>query len=183
MRFTWKERFRRCCVSIGILMVAAFLYGIDWHYPILPPELRLIFFNETSSLPRGVYLRIPAWYLHDGDFVVFTPNEETSMLATSRSWSRPNEYFLKKIGAIEGEDYQIDAATKSFFANRRYIGQVIPKDRNDEPMPIHAGDFIVPKGEFLPIGTNPRSFDGRYTGTVSVKNIHAKVIPFITEMH
>ena len=36
------------------------------------------------------------------------------------------------------------------------------------------------RGEFLPIGTNPRSFDGRYTGTVPLKNIKARVIPLIT---
>ena len=47
-------------------------------------------------------------------------------------------------------------------------------------MPEHRGSFVVPKREFLPIGTNPKSFDDRYTGTVPLKNITASVIPLLT---
>ena len=64
--------------------------------------------------------------------------------------------------------------------NGRYIGQAYPQDQEGRPMPEIRGSFLVPEEEFLPIGTNPRSFDGRYTGTVPLKNIKARVIPLIT---
>lgn len=78
------------------------------------------------------------------------------------------------------ESYEIESGTLQFKANGRYIGQSYPEDREGRPMPEHRGSFVVPDGEFLPIVTNIRSFDGRYTGTVPLKNITASVIPLLT---
>ncbi|WP_196601148.1 S26 family signal peptidase [Pectinatus frisingensis] len=144
-------------------------------------NIPFLYFNSTASIAKGIYLKVPARNFHDGDYIVYEPTAATTDLAFDRQWiSNKNECFIKQIGAIEGEHYKIDSDTLQFTVNRRYIGQVFTKDREGKSMPALRGDYTVPENEFLPVADNPRSFDGRYTGTVPIKNIKAKVIPLIT---
>lgn len=150
----------------------------------VPDEYRIIYLNDTPSVPRGIYLRIPNMIdLADGAYVVFTPNEKAIEEGTARGWFKEDTLFLKKVGAVAGESYHIDVTTHQFFANGTYIGQTQSTDSKKRPLPKLFGDFIVPDGEFLPVGEHPMSFDGRYTGTVPIKNIHARVVPLFTEFH
>lgn len=150
----------------------------------VPPQYRIIFYNGTTSTPRGIYLRIPNFTdLPDGAYVVFSPNEATTKFGKDHGWFKEDTFFLKQVGAVAGESYRIDPVTLQFFANEKYIGQVSRNTSQGTALPFQRGDFIVPDGEFLPVGLHPRSFDGRYTGTVPEKNILARVVPVFTELH
>ena len=85
-------------------------------------------------------------------------------------------FFLKEIGGVAGDSYYI-SKDLNFYINGKYIGKVSATDKENRPMPFNPGLNIIPEDSFLPIGTNPKSFDGRYTGAVSNKAIIAKVIP------
>ncbi|MBP2629494.1 MAG: hypothetical protein H6Q70_122 [Firmicutes bacterium] len=146
-------------------------------------QSKLFYFNETASLPRGLYLKVPIRNLQDGDYVVYELTADTKKLAVSRQWIKEDEMFLKKIGAMPNETYCIDPDTLQFFANGKYVGQVFLEDRKQLPMPVLRGAYVVGEDEFLPVADNPRSFDGRYTGTVPIENIKSKVIPLLTEFH
>ena len=88
--------------------------------------------------------------------------------------------FLKRVGAIAGDVYSI-GDQGSFCINGVYIGDVRKLDSSDRPLPqLTQGDYVVPDGAFLPIADTTRSFDGRYTGTVSLARIRAVVIPVLT---
>ena len=44
---------------------------------------------------------------------------------------------------------------------------------------ISGDKYEIAEGEILPAGTNVKSFDGRYTGTIKESEIEAKVVPII----
>ena len=176
---TTKKSHRFMVVAVIFAVVLMGWWGVS-HVPKLPAEYRILYYNHTDSLPRGLYLRMPQGELQDGDYVVFEPTEAITSVAYERGWLSPGVKFMKRVGAVAGESYEVELETLQFKANEKYIGQVYEEDREGRLMPKIRGKYVVPCGEFLPVGTNPRSFDGRYTGTVPLRNITAKVIPLIT---
>lgn len=162
-------------LTIAIVMVGAQVLGFD----IKKPDM--LVWNSTESLPRGLYLKIPK-KPETGDVVVFKPTEMERRYAVARGYlPRPNALFLKRVGAMPGDTYRV-AHDGVFTINGEYVGQVQERDSKDRPLPqlVRDFDFVVPQGEFLPITTVARSFDGRYTGTVPIKNIESVVIPILT---
>jgi len=156
-----------------MLTTAAF----GWQFP----EQNIVFFNQTASVPVGFYVRVPDRPLARGDYVVYEMTEVTRRYAVARGYvTKPTEPFLKRVGAIAGDSYSIDAETRRFFIDGSYIGDVFERDRMERPLPQQEGAFIVSEGEFLPIGESTRSFDGRYTGTVPTSHIIAIVVPLLT---
>lgn len=141
----------------------------------------IIYFNTTPSIPIGLYLRIPATTVRKGDIVSYIPPQEVVNEIIRLNGEEPKQtYFLKYVGALEGDSYTIDQNTKSFIVNGEYIGSVRDKNGKDLPMPNLNGTHIVAKDEFLPIAPNPASFDGRYTGTVPIHLIISRAIPLLT---
>lgn len=141
---------------------------------------KVIYFNVTSSLPQGFYLRIPSKEFRRGDYIVYEPSEEVKKLIVKNGWGDGERDFLKKVGAIAGEKYLIDAETLKFEIEGKYIGQVYETDNKGNTLPKLRGEFEVPEGYVLPIATNARSFDGRYVGVISEKIIKARVVPILT---
>ena len=129
----------------------------------------VFFLNITDSLPLGLYLRVPATEFQRGDYIVYEPSEEVRQIVASYGWGDGEHTFLKQIGAVAGEHYAIDEETKKFQIEGELRGQVFETDAQGHPLPKLRGEFIVPDGHVLPIATNPRSFDGRYTGTIMGK--------------
>ena len=133
---------------------AFWLSGHSIDLPKLPQEKALFFLNTTASLPQGLYMRIPNWFLRDGDYVAYVPTKETAEVAVSRGWLQINELLLKKIGAMPGEGYDINPSTMQFSVQGRYLGQVFAEDREGNAMPAHYGKHVVPSRDFLPVGTS-----------------------------
>ena len=135
------------------------------------------FLNITDSLPLGLYLRIPGREFQCGDYIVYEPSEEVQRMVADYGWGDGNHVFLKQIGAVAGEHYAVHEATHEFTVEGMCRGRVFDTDTQGQPLPRLRGEFIVPEGHILPVATNPRSFDGRYTGTIPVDSIRTKVIP------
>ena len=99
----------------------------------------------------------------------------------SNGWMAYDEsphLFLKKVGALSGDRYTV--LCRSFFVNGQYLGEAIIEDSKGRPLPLAIGTHIVPEREFLPVAAySARSFDGRYTGTVPLDCIVARVIPIL----
>ena len=141
---------------------------------------KMIYFNVTSSLPQGFYLRIPCKDCRRGDYIVYEPSEEIKTLIIKNSWGDGKRGFLKKVGATAGEKYSVDAETLKFEIEGKYIGQVYETDNAGNVLPKLRGEFEVPKGYVLPIATSARSFDGRYSGAIPKSQIKARVVPILT---
>lgn len=184
MKLPCIKQSRKILGICGFLLAGVAVFALSFTkipLPKLPPEDSLFFLNETASLRQGLYLKIPSWFYHNGDYVVYMPTAEASELIESRHWMPEHtDFLLKKIGAMEGEEYDVDPRTMNFSIRGKYVGQAFAEDRQGNPMPVKYGRHVVSMGEFLPVGTAPRSFDGRYTGTIPMDHICAKVIPLVT---
>ena len=159
-------------------------------------EDKWFYLNESASLDLGIYIKVPDVILclqgrdfmeyRKGDYVVFEPNTEALEFAKERKYIEGTSLFLKKIGALYGDTYAVQAINKKhylFFINHKLYGEVLKTDKNGKPMPIKEGRFEVPQDYFLPIGDSERSFDGRYTGVVKLSNIKSIVTPLYTGLH
>lgn len=137
----------------------------------------IFYLNVTSSLPRGLYMKIPSKEFIRGDYIIYEPTEEVKALIVKNDWGDGNHDFLKKVGAVSGEKFSINADTLIFEIEGEYIGKVFEKDNVGHELPKLRGEFEVPQDCVLPIATSARSFDGRYSGVISNKKIKAKVMP------
>lgn len=139
---------------------------------------QFLYLSLSDSLAYGLYISIPSDNIKVGDYVAYEVPPNVKQCIDEHEWGLP-VVFIKKVGATEGMEYYIDGHGR-FFADNRYLGTVLKKDSAGHEMPSLKGVHVVPKGEFLPVGTHGLSFDGRYTGTVPVSAIKSRVLPFIT---
>ena len=140
----------------------------------------IVYVNVTSSLPQGFYVKVPSTNYQRGDYIVYEPSEEVKKIVVKNGWGVAKYDFLKKVGAIAGDTYSISSRNLSFAINGEYIGHVYETDTKGNELPKLRGEFKVEEGYILPIATSARSFDGRYSGTISESRIKAKVIPILT---
>lgn len=139
------------------------------------PEL--VFVNVSPSIPCGIYLRVPATTLRNGDTVVYDPPAEIKQFCLDNGWMPYEQmYFIKK-AAVSGTHYQVG---RRFIIDGKDIGPVVETSPSGVKLPDHHGNFIVSDDNFLPYGTDTKSFDGRYEGTLSKDRIIARVVPIWT---
>ncbi len=180
-----KLRRKNRLYLIGLLIFLTFLFGIGK----LPVEKNkdsqtgheMFYTNSSPSIPRGIYLKVPRLSLDRQDYVVYKPPAECVAIAMSKGWiTNPDILFVKHIGGLDGDMYEV-SRERGFYINHQYHGHISEEDALGQIIPHEEGTYIISGNKFLPVGDNPRSFDGRYTGPVPMENIQAKVIPFITE--
>ena len=137
-------------------------------------------YNRTASLPIGFYLRIPS-SASRGDLVIYDPPEDVIAFSLAHGYMENEKaLFLKRVGATAGDTYVIDE-NGDFYVDGNYVGPVSTADSKGKPLPQLERGILhtVPEGEFLPLGDSTRSFDGRYTGTVSLSRIQSRVVPLL----
>ena len=123
-------------------------------------EDKWFYFNQSESLPLGIYMKIPNFILSlqgrepdtikKGDYVVFLPNEETLKIALERHYLDESTFFLKKVGGRYGDSWMIDEEY-NFYLNGEYYGNVFSKDRHGNNMPVRMGTFQIKKDEVLTV--------------------------------
>lgn len=175
-RLKWTKKSVCIVFIVSLMAIGHLVLGMGW---VKPPK-NFIVFNKTESLPPGYYVAVPMNEIHTGDLVVFDLPEDMKCYAVDRGWMGADEPLLKKVGAVEGDTFQVD--DRFFSINGKYVGPIFNKDSQGLPMPKKLrGSFEVPKGYILPIAPRrPNSFDGRYFGAVPLSSVKAKVIPLIT---
>lgn len=141
------------------------------------PEV--FYLNVTSSLPVGLYMKIPCEELKRGDYIVYEPSQSVKEIVVKNGWGDGRHDFLKKVGAVAGDKYSIDAKTLVFESAGKYVGLVYEEDNRGNQLPKLRGEFVVPEGCVLPVATSSRSFDGRYSGAIETRQIKARVVPIL----
>lgn len=139
----------------------------------------VFYLNVTASLPTGLYMRIPSGEIRRGDYIVYEPSQTVKEIVVKNGWGDGRHDFLKKVGAVAGDTYSINAKTLVFEAAGKYVGMVYETDNRGNPLPKLRGEFVVPEGCVLPVATSARSFDGRYSGAIEKSRIKAKVVPIL----
>ncbi len=167
------------CSAAAALILWLVIYVLPCFGRIIDGPLVI---NQTASVPLGIYMKIPG-KIRSGDYVLFEPEDWVKELKRQNGWVNPEEEdlpFIKK-AVTAGHRYTIDNHTASFIVDGRYIGQIFRDDNKGHEMPKQRqGTYIVPDGMFLPVGEASHSFDGRYTGPVSMERIIHRLVPVLT---
>ena len=157
-----------------IVGIAMFLFVIILNSTFDP----LVFYNTSSSIPKGFYIKtFSGGELEKGEIVVFDPPLEIAQYANERGYLPGGISMMKKVAATEGDDVKI--IDGSFLAAGECYGELSSEDssgRSLEPYP-YDDNYKVAKGEFIAVGTHPRSWDSRYYGPIPTDRIKARVRP------
>lgn len=140
----------------------------------------VLYVNDSPSMPRGLYwIRLGELPTEHGEVVVFRPAPAFAHFIYGRGWLPRGMPLIKPVGGLPGDIYCIIDAR--FVVDGEDAGPIFARDTQGLPVPQIAGCHRVARGTFLPVSSFiPRSFDGRYMGTVPVSNVVGTGVPVLT---
>jgi conjugative transfer signal peptidase TraF len=136
---------------------------------------KYIFYNYTESLPRGFYIRVPGEEpIKKGDLIAFVPPQTAKKIIDERKYLKPDYYLLKRVIGVPGDS--IDTSKDHLIINHRPTGEFLSHDKEGRPISKYSFSGCLKKGEYYTgIPEKKNSFDSRYFGPVSKKNIIGKI--------
>lgn len=156
--------------NVLVITASMLFYLLTAGYISLP---HMLIYNYTASLPTGWYWLEDTDRISRGDIVLCDAEQDIMQLALQRKWIKKDTHFLKYVYGIPGDIYEIRA--NRYIVNGEDKGEIKRIDTEGRPMPLLTdGKYTVPDG-YLLIGTEAEnSFDSRYYGPVSLKNVYKK---------
>jgi conjugative transfer signal peptidase TraF len=148
--------------SIAILITALFLTMI-W-----PPRPALVW-NASASSPIGLYRVEAPGELARGDMVVAWAPREARRLAAERHYLPSNVPLVKRVAAGPGD--RVCAAGEAVFVNGELAARRREADLSGRPLPAWSGCFDLVQGQLLLLMPGEGSFDGRYFGLTSARDV------------
>lgn len=128
--------------------------------------------NLSTSIPAGIYLKLPLDDIKKGDIVIFDMPEDIDKFVHEREYIvKKCHSFIKIVGGIEGD--RIEKKDNFLYINNEKIGKISLTDTIGRRLP-QIENFKVSKNKFFPIGSHINSFDGRYYGEVEKNLIRNK---------
>ncbi len=112
----------------------------------------------------------------NGDYLVFQGDQREISAHTKPMVNKTLDRLIKKVGCAPGETLTRDDQ-REFFCNGCFVGKALETDSLKRPLPQFQFSGIVPDNCFFMIGTNPRSYDSRYFGFITVDKIRHKALP------
>lgn len=142
--------------------------------------------NLTSSVKKGVYKVYSTECLKKDDYIALCLNEKNSDSIFKKSYIKKGhdcygryESLLKKIIAIPNDEIEIN---KNFILVNGHKTNltILEMDRNNKPIPKNNYTNKFKLNGYWVIGdNNPNSFDSRYFGEISKKQILYKAVPLL----
>lgn len=151
---TTAPRTARAAIGAGLVVI-----GLGLAVQAAPP---LALLNESSSLPKGLYLRAFDQTPRQGA-VVALDQPPAARRYLAKLGMPPHIPLLKRIAATGGE-LVCRSGGKLQWAGRSVTA--LPRDRRGAPLPAWSGCRLLAADELLVIGDTPTSFDSRYFGPV-----------------
>jgi conjugative transfer signal peptidase TraF len=152
------------CAAIGLLLATA-----------LTVDSRLLIWNATASVPRGLYARasgLPA----TGDFALAWLPADIRALADTRRYLPLTVPALKPIAASAGDT--VCASQDAISINGREVARRAVADHFGRALPTWEGcRTLAPRQVFLLSTHAADSFDGRYFGPSDTADVIEKVTP------
>ncbi|MCF0171887.1 MAG: S26 family signal peptidase [Fusobacterium varium] len=126
--------------------------------------------NVTPSLPRGIYLLLPAKDIKKGDLVIFDIPKEIKDCGYIPSYTK---VLLKQVGALETD--KVEVKDSILYISKQEYGKIYKQDNLGRNLPVVSANNLQPKRDyFLPLAPHINSFDGRYYGTIKLDKIKNK---------
>jgi conjugative transfer signal peptidase TraF len=140
---------------------------------------KLLLWNASASVPRGLYFLRAARPLHIGELVSLAPPNALAGLLAARGYLPLGVPLLKHIAALSGQTVCRHARTVTI--DGRAVVVVRERDTQGRPLPSWRGCRLLRDGDvFLLNPAVPDSFDGRYFGALPANRITARAEPLWT---
>ncbi|WP_230463172.1 conjugative transfer signal peptidase TraF [Sphingobium sp. Cam5-1] len=164
-----RRKWLRRTVLLGIGMAAL---GLTIAQPPLP---RLVW-NASASAPIGLYAVSPGTAPGRGDMVIAWPPAAARQLAAHRRYLPANVPLVKRVVAVAGDT--ICGTDRTVTVNGRPVALRRAADAAGRPLPAWQGCIrLAPGMVFLLMAETPDSFDGRYFGPTSARDVIGRAIP------
>jgi conjugative transfer signal peptidase TraF len=130
---------------------------------------RRLVWNQTPSVPRGLYLRRASTGVAVGSMVVFAVPASVRSLVRERRYLPPGATLMKRVVAMPGDRVCLDGET--YVVNERPIARVRIADSRGRSLPVFRFCGQVPPGRAFVATSAPLSFDSRYFGPVPLETL------------
>jgi len=137
--------------------------------------------NLTDSVPVGLYFMDYDSEIQTGDIISFQLFGEAGEMMKGRGYVSDHTPLIKFVAGTKGDRFCIDS-NRNFTINDGIIGKALEHDGNGQPLPRIEGCRMLAHDEILVVGSGIRSFDSRYFGPISVKNVVAKLKAISTKL-
>lgn len=129
------------------------------------PALALV--NESPSVPRGLYLRVPGASLQRG-VLVATPQPAAARPYLARLGMPPEVLLIKRVAAAGGDRVCREGGVVRVGSRRVEARE---RDRRGVALPRWSGCRRLAPDELFLLGDTPESFDSRYFGPVRAADV------------
>lgn len=160
-RRTW--RFRLILTAGLAVLITALLLTLVW-----PPRPVLVW-NASESSPIGLYRVDSPGAIARGDMVIAWAPREARRLAAERHYLPSNVPLVKRVAAGPGD--RVCAAGEAVFVNGALVAHRREADLSGRPLPSWSGCFDLGQGYLLLLMPGENSFDGRYFGLTSARDV------------
>lgn len=142
---------------------------------VVHPVPRLIW-NETASVPVGLYRLHADHALHVGDLVAVRLPEREAMLLARRGYLPSGVPLLKPVAALRGQS--VCRIGVHVTVDGKPAGDAQSGDHWGRPLPVWQGCRHLASGEvFVMNPAEPHSLDGRYFGPLPVSTVIGRATP------
>jgi conjugative transfer signal peptidase TraF len=141
---------------------------------VAPPPPRLVW-NASASAPIGLYRVTPGAPLERGDMVIAWAPAGPRALAAQRHYLPGNVPLVKRVAGVPGQ--RICAVGSGIFVDGRRVAARLARDPSRRPLPWWRGCMTLQNGALFLLMDAPASFDGRYFGPTSARDVIGKATP------
>lgn len=140
---------------------------------------KLLLWNASASVPRGLYVLRAAHPLQVGELVTITPPSSLASFTASRGYLPRAVPLLKHIAALGGQTVCRFACTVTI--DGLAVATARLRDSRGRVLPVWQGCRRLRAGDVFLLNTSAAdSFDGRYFGPLRASTITAHAEPLWT---
>ena len=132
----------------------------------------LLVWNVTPSAPIGLYAVFQGSKPARWQMVIARMPPRWRQLAAKRNYIPANVPLVKRVAAVAGD--RICAVNKTVTINGGFAARRLPRDRRGRPLPAWHGCLTLRRQELFLLNDDKDSFDGRYFGVTSAREIIGK---------
>ncbi len=137
---------------------------------------RVLLWNNSASMPIGLYAVLPPRALHVGDVAVVMPPDRLAATLAARGSLPSGVPLIKPIAALDGQT--ICRQGLRITIDGAVVGAALAHDHRGRPLPAWAGcRALGPSDVFLMNPAESDSFDGRYFGPLPVSSVIGRAAP------
>lgn len=135
-----------------------------------------LLWNETASVPVGLYRVRPGSVLHVGDIAAIGLPDRLALLLAKRGYLPFGVPLLKPVAALPEQD--VCRVKNTISIDGAPAGDALDSDHRGRPLPVWQGCHRLSPGEiFVMNPAEPRSLDGRYFGPLPANAVIGRAVP------